>query len=48
MRSLLLIISACYSWEITLNVGLDTLLGNMQKWRGVRKKAELLAVLKFI
>jgi hypothetical protein len=34
-----LIICACYSWEMALNVGLDTSFVNTQDWKGIRKKA---------
>jgi hypothetical protein len=28
-----------YSWEVTLNAGLDVSLGNMWDWKGIREKS---------
>jgi hypothetical protein len=32
-------ISACYSWEMALNVGRDISFDNMWEWKGIRDKA---------
>jgi hypothetical protein len=33
-----LIIYACHSWEMALNVGLNVCFGNMRDWKGIREK----------
>jgi hypothetical protein len=35
-----LIICACYSWEMVLNIGLDASFDNIQDRKGIREKEE--------
>jgi hypothetical protein len=38
--NLMLVICACYSWEILLKFGLDVSLNSCQDWKGILEKAE--------